>query len=233
MQLRYISFILQRLGFNIEAKKSDIDKDGVETTTKSAKSKENNFNITVNNSADSKPNEGGGSYKHNFSFTDSKVGKSAASCLDSESSSAESIAKMSKKKNDANGGSKKKNCANPAFYIVFRSPESIIRYLGRVVAGQIYSDPPISATVHSFKCKEGYREVPLFEIRRGKRFLNSTSVSVTDDDGEDFYIPTSDYRNKCRARSMESLALAADIINGAVSKKVIPQINSVNLLSSQ
>lgn len=207
MSLRYVSFILQRLGFNIEARQRKRNNDKEAPVTPGGK---DTYYFEINANSDSK-SEGASretTYEHIFSFTDPDV-KKAAACPSGQRGSA---------------------CENPKFYITFRSPESMVRYLGRIIAAQAYRDPPHVHKILSFECQG---EVPMLEVTRGRGRSDKPAVSVRDQEGEDFYVPAPKHGDPCRAKSMETLSLAADILNGAVSKKAIPTVTSVNLLPAQ
>jgi hypothetical protein len=113
-----------------------------------------------------------------------------------------------------------------AYNIVFRSPESMVRYLGDLIAVQNYRRDGFIPTI--FNPSIG-REIPLFRVKRGVPGRNDATMTVSDHEHEAFYIPRPAYGELDRDRSMETLSLVADVLNGAVSKKAFPQVNTFTL----
>ncbi len=111
----------------------------------------------------------------------------------------------------------------------FRSPERMVRYLGELIATQNYGgktfvpyvvDPDLKAVL------------TLLRVVRGVPPYEGSVATVRDPDGEAFYVPRPDYQAIVKDRSLETMAIVSDVLNGAVSKKAFPQPTTFTLAPS-
>jgi hypothetical protein len=105
-----------------------------------------------------------------------------------------------------------------------RSPERMVRYLGELISVQNYGEETFVPKVFV----EG-ELVELFVVARGRLGTAESAVSVQDGEGEWFYVPTPMHGSPKRHRSIQVIALVVDVLNSAVSKGDIPQIQTLTL----
>lgn len=115
--------------------------------------------------------------------------------------------------------------------ILFRSPERMVRYLGELIAVQNFRDDKRRFVPKSLDV-EAEVEFDLLRVVRGAGAPGRTAVAIRDPDGEWFHVPKPEYGSKERERSLELLGLVADVLNGAVSKKSLPQVSTFTLAPS-
>lgn len=115
------------------------------------------------------------------------------------------------------------------FEIVFRSPESMVRYLGQLIAVQNYGTSRFIPDVYDVRTGSRFN---LFVVKRGRPFVGQAAVQVRDQDGDTFFIPKPDYDAPDRDRSLEVLSIVSDVFNGAVSKKAFPEVSTFTLSPS-
>jgi len=117
---------------------------------------------------------------------------------------------------------------NP-FEISLRSPESMVRFLGEVVASELYVKKAHVVTVIS----EDGAEVPLFLVQQGGVGLQPVAVSIVGPEGERFSIPRPEHGAKDRHRSLQSLAFVEEVMGAAISLKALPPVTNVIFSPSQ
>ena len=71
------------------------------------------------------------------------------------------------------------------------------------------------------------QDAAIFAVKRGND--TAASIAVVDAEGEAFYIPRPDYRDPAHDLSTQSISIVADVLNGAVSVKSLPQVSSFTL----
>ena len=76
-------------------------------------------------------------------------------------------------------------------------------------------------------------EAEIFVVERGPNLLGSSAVTISDSEGENFYIPRPDYEAAASHRSLQTLAIVAEVLNGAVSNKALPQVTTLTLAGGQ
>jgi len=112
----------------------------------------------------------------------------------------------------------------PPFDAIFRSPERMVRFLGQVIAVQ-----SLAKARYMPEITMNNNTVPFFKVHRGNAKQGRTVVGVKGPEGEKFGIPMPDHGSSKRHRSLQSLALVMDFLNGAISGQVIPSPNTVLL----
>jgi hypothetical protein len=105
----------------------------------------------------------------------------------------------------------------------FRSPERMVRYLGELVAAQNYGAGRFVPSAVDIELQEVFT---LLTVVRGMPPPGGAAVSVRDPEGEMFYVPRSNYDLPRKDRSLETLSLVSEVLNGAVSKKAFPQVTT-------
>ena len=112
--------------------------------------------------------------------------------------------------------------------VIWRSPERMVRYLGDVVAVQIFSAGDNRGPVQILN--EDGRLVDLFRVERGRDLLGSRgAVSVEGPERESYFVPASENGSEPPHLSLQALALVMESLNQAVSGKALPQPAAVFL----
>jgi len=110
--------------------------------------------------------------------------------------------------------------------VIYRSPERMVRFFGQLVRLQNFVN-----TEFVPKTVADNEIVDLVVVKRGSGFSADAAVSVRDTEGEWFFVPKPDYGAKGRQRTLQSMALIVDVLNSAVSKSDIPQVQTLTLSS--
>ncbi len=97
----------------------------------------------------------------------------------------------------------------------------MVRYLGDLIALQDRMN-----FVPKVYVGDG-QEAAIFAVNRG--IDPAAPVSVVDAEGEGFYIPRPNYLDLAHDLSTQSISIVADVLNGAVSVKSLPQVSSFTL----
>jgi hypothetical protein len=109
-----------------------------------------------------------------------------------------------------------------------RSSERIVRYLGDLIAVQSLERDRYVPQIRVDD--NGTREyVDFLRIVKNAGYDQRWAVSVKDPEGERFAIPIPDYSSPTRHRSLQTLALAMDIYNSAVSGTAVPTSSTILL----
>lgn len=114
---------------------------------------------------------------------------------------------------------------NP-FEFSLRSPESMVRYLGEVIAAEAYREPAyvVTAAVRG----DGYGTlVPLFPVAVGEMGTRNAAVSVRGPEGDRFSIPIPEHGAVGRHRGLATLGLVQEVIGAAVSNEALPPVRNV------
>jgi hypothetical protein len=120
------------------------------------------------------------------------------------------------------------NLEIPLRYVVGRTPEGMLYWLGELIAAQNYSvDPYIPQTFANTHTPLGYTLVPLFEVHRGPPLLPPAVAIVHH--GEIFYIPRPAFGTIDEARSLEVLDLVWYAIALKTGKDQLPKSTTVTL----
>jgi hypothetical protein len=113
-------------------------------------------------------------------------------------------------------------------YLVRRTPEGMLYWLGELIAAQNYSvDPYLPQTFANTHTPLGYKLVPLFEVRRGPPLLPPALAVAYH--GEIFYIPRPDFGAIDEARSLEVLDLVWYAITLNTGKDFLPKSSTVTV----
>ncbi|MGA7326765.1 MAG: hypothetical protein WBX25_20300 [Rhodomicrobium sp.] len=110
------------------------------------------------------------------------------------------------------------------FSFTFRSPESMVRYVGDIVALQLHK----GGYIPKVYIGRG-QEADILIVRRGPANPSSTAISVVDSNGQEFFIPKPDYSVPTHDLSLQTISIVADVLNGAVSAKSLPQVSTFTL----
>ena len=110
-----------------------------------------------------------------------------------------------------------------------RSPQEMIAYLGALVAAQNYN-PLGQGFEPRINVNKQYSAVELFNVKRG--LSANAAVSITDDQGESFYIPKPSYGSIDEDRSMLVVSLLAQIIALQTVAGELPQAPQTIAISS-
>ena len=102
--------------------------------------------------------------------------------------------------------------------IVFRSPERMVRYLGELIAVQDFAGQPVR------QIRVLGELVDLFRVTR--KVSSNTAISVVGPEGERFSILIPDHGSDSRHRSLQTLSLAMDFVNIAISGESSPPPNT-------
>lgn len=110
--------------------------------------------------------------------------------------------------------------------VVWRSPERMVRYLGEVLAAQAFGS---GAKKIEILDDEG-RPVELLRVESGRDLLRRVAaVSVEGPEGESFYIPIAEREPIRTHLSLQTLALAMEAVNLAISGKDLPRAPAIFL----
>ncbi len=105
----------------------------------------------------------------------------------------------------------------------FRSPKSLLSYLGELIALQNYSaDKYVPEIV-----LRGGKRLTVFRVIRGNPGSEQPALAVRGPHGDTFYVPEPDYGSPTRDQTLRVLALASEVVNAAISEKDIPPPTSV------
>ena len=110
--------------------------------------------------------------------------------------------------------------------INFRSPERVVRYLGEIVAAQTLLPEQKRFSPNLYVEDKSFE---IFHVNRGDQSFSRHILHAVDEEGDRFSVPQFDHSDEGHDRTLESLALVADLINGAVSAKDLPQVTSISL----
>lgn len=100
--------------------------------------------------------------------------------------------------------------ADPRIQVTLRTRVGLLYYLGELVAAQNYSEPHFEPSI-TVGTSRGYRNVPLFKVKRGT--LEAAGAAVTASyNGEAFYIPRSAFGSPDEARSLQVLDLVSQVV---------------------
>jgi hypothetical protein len=105
-----------------------------------------------------------------------------------------------------------------------RSPRSILSYLGELIALQNYSEDQY---VPQALIRGGTQKLTVFRVIRGNPGAERPALVVFDNYGSTYYVPHPDYGSKVRDQTLRVLAIATELINGAISEKDFPAPTSV------
>lgn len=206
-QIRLASFVLQVVGFNIQG---NTPKDSAKEDAKPANGGSDKGNKGKGEKTDDdqakkpEPDAGLGSSLGVFYFADPEF---------------ERLAKVTR-------GKEKETPID----VTFRSPESMVRFLGSLISAQTHRSPPVIPTIFDFETK---KEVPIFTVHRGLAIPTQAAVEVRDGEGEHFYIPVPDRSEGAKNLTLETLSIVADVVNTATAQAEIPQVPNVTLRVSQ
>lgn len=120
---------------------------------------------------------------------------------------------------------------DPRIQVTLRTPVGLLYYLGELVAAQNYSEPHFEPSI-IVGTSRGYRNVPLFEVKRGTLDAAGAAVTVSYN-GEAFYIPRPAFGSPDEARSLQVLDLVSQVIVLRTSAKDIPKVNTVGLIAGR
>ena len=113
-------------------------------------------------------------------------------------------------------------------YIVPRTPEGMLYWLGELVAAQNYSvNPYVPVTFADTHTPLGHKLDPLFEVHRGPPLL-PPAVAVVHP-GESGYLPRPAFGTIDEARSLQVLDLVWYAIALATEKDFLPSSTTVTL----
>jgi hypothetical protein len=120
----------------------------------------------------------------------------------------------------------------PLRYVVWRTAEGMLYWLGELIAAQNYStDPYVPVTFANTHTPLGYKLVPLLEVWRGPPLLPPAVAIVHQ--GELFYIPRPAFGTIDEARSLELLDLVWYAIALATDKDFLPKSTTLTLTQTK
>ena len=111
--------------------------------------------------------------------------------------------------------------------LVIRSPQSMIYYLGDLIAAQ---HPPAGKSAFIPKVVTGiaYKPANLFHVRKGA--IGNAAVTVLDDENERYGIPRPNYGADDEDRSLQVLALINQVIAIQTRREDIPSTSTISLV---
>jgi hypothetical protein len=110
--------------------------------------------------------------------------------------------------------------------LLFRTPERVVRYLGDLISAQSYGPKRYIPEVIDVERGEKYK---LLVVTRGIAPPGGAAVSVRSPEGEMFYVPRRDPGAPRDEVSLETLSIATDILNLAVTKKAFPEVTTLRV----
>ncbi len=105
----------------------------------------------------------------------------------------------------------------------FRSPKSLLSYLGNLIALQNYSPDKYVPEI----VLRGGKRMTIFRVMQGTPGSEGAALTVRGPNGDTFYVPEPDYGSPTRDQTLRVLALASEVVNAAISEKDIPPPTSV------
>jgi hypothetical protein len=105
----------------------------------------------------------------------------------------------------------------------YRSPRSLLAYLGELIALQNDSK---EMYVPSLPALDGGR-MTMFRVVRGHQEFGDAGLAVRGPYGETYYVPRPDYGSISRDQTLRVLSIAGELVNAAISEKDIPAPASV------
>jgi hypothetical protein len=111
-----------------------------------------------------------------------------------------------------------------ALAFAYRSPKSLLAYLGELVALQNFSQ---DRYVPAISVSKDWKEMTIFRVTRGQHVGEATVLSVRGPDGERYSVQQPQYGEELRDQTLRVLAIAGELVNGALSDKDFPAPASV------
>ncbi len=102
-----------------------------------------------------------------------------------------------------------------------RSPQSMIFYLGELVAAQTLGENRYTPTILIGRGRDRWAHVNLFEVVRGGA-PGRSALSVVDEDGERYSLVRPEHGATDEARSLQTLALINQIFGQIIKRKDLP-----------
>jgi len=116
----------------------------------------------------------------------------------------------------------KKATPKQAIYFTLRSPKSVLSYLGELIALQNFSKDRYTPEIGV-----GDKKITIFTVVRGALPAGQTALAVRGPDGESYSVPWPVYGTSRRDQTLRVLAIAGELVNGALSDKDFPAPASV------
>jgi hypothetical protein len=107
-----------------------------------------------------------------------------------------------------------------AIHFTLRSPRSLLTYLGNLVALQNFTEDKFIPQI--LYTTEPVRKVTVFRVVEGIPAAESAALTVTDDYGRKFYVPSPNYGDRGRDQTLRVLTITAEMVNAAISEKTFP-----------
>jgi hypothetical protein len=113
---------------------------------------------------------------------------------------------------------------------VLRSPKSLLTYLGELIALQNFSEDRYVPEIMVVGRQQGrivVSRMTMFHVIRGQPLGTKVAISTQGPDGEKYSVPAPQYGSNVRDQTLRVLAIAGELVNGALSDKDFPAPASV------
>jgi hypothetical protein len=115
-------------------------------------------------------------------------------------------------------------------HYVLRSPKSLLTYLGELIALQNFAEDRYVPEIMVMGREQGKMTVSrmiVFQVVQGQPLGTKAAVSIQGPDGQKYSVPQPQYGSNSREQTLRVLAIAGELVNGALSDKDFPAPASV------
>ncbi len=109
----------------------------------------------------------------------------------------------------------------PVIRYSFRSPKSLLTYLGELIALQSRD-----RSFHPTILQQDNKPLTFFRIVRGSS-PDGAALFVRGPDGQGYFVPKPEYGSELRDQTLRVLAIASEVVNEAISEKDFPAPASI------